>query len=84
MAINAAGALATGATLLVVVTSKFTEGAWLTVVFIPLVLGLLHATQAHYARIGRETAMRGPVEFGGMPPPAVVVPVKLTLCSTAW
>jgi amino acid transporter len=77
MVLNGAGAVATGATLLVVVVSKFTEGAWMTVVFIPLVFLLLERTHAHHARIGRETADAGPVRFGELTEPVVVVPVRV-------
>ena len=33
--INACGAFATGATLIIIIVSKFTEGAWITVLIIP-------------------------------------------------
>jgi hypothetical protein len=46
--INAVGALATGIVLLVVGISKFTKGAWLPVVVIPLLVVLLKAIKRHY------------------------------------
>jgi amino acid transporter len=76
MALNGTGALATGATLGFVAVSKFTEGAWLTVIFVPLVVFLLARTRAHYRRISRETCMAGPLELAGAAAPVVVVPLK--------
>jgi amino acid transporter len=75
--LNGVGAVATGATLLVVVVSKFTEGAWMTVIFIPLVFLLLQRTSVHHARIRREAATSEPFTFSELRPPVVVVPVKL-------
>jgi len=41
-AFNSAGALATGTTVLVVAISKFVEGAWITVIVIPLIVLAFH------------------------------------------
>jgi amino acid transporter len=48
MAINAVGAVATGIVLLVVGISKFTKGAWLPIVVIPLVVMMLKGIKRHY------------------------------------
>lgn len=51
--VNAAGATATGVVTLIVIWTKFTEGAWLVTVAIPLlVLGML-GIRRHYSRVGR-------------------------------
>jgi amino acid transporter len=47
-AINAAGAVATGVVAIVVVSTKFTEGAWMVVVAIPLQIALFLAISRHY------------------------------------
>jgi amino acid transporter len=53
IAINLLGATATGVVTLIVVYTKFTEGAWLVIVAIPiLVLGML-GIRRHYARFAR-------------------------------
>jgi hypothetical protein len=48
MVINGVGAVATGIVLMVVATSKFTKGAWLPIIVIPLVVMLLKGVKRHY------------------------------------
>ena len=48
LVVNAVGAVATGIVLLVVGISKFTKGAWLPIVVIPLVVLLLKGVKRHY------------------------------------
>src|SRR5262249_53554819 len=73
--INGLGALLTLAALTVELVSKFTEGAWLVVLVIPLLVLMFARAHATYAKIG---AVR---EIGSVPPPParrsvlVVVPV---------
>ena len=47
-AINGLGAVATGLVLLVVIESKFSHGAWLILVLIPLVVGMFRTVKCHY------------------------------------
>jgi len=47
-AINGLGAVATGLVLLVVIESKFSHGAWLILVLIPLVVWMFRAVKRHY------------------------------------
>lgn len=51
MVVNAVGASATLVVLLVVMISKFTIGAWIPIVVIPLVMSLLWVTHMHYRRV---------------------------------
>ncbi len=55
--INAVGAVATGIVLTVVVVSKFTIGAWIPVVLIPLIVMALKAIGRHYKHVERETTI---------------------------
>ncbi len=48
-AINGLGALATGTTLIVVAVSKFAGGAWITILFIPLIVIAFQRVSRHYA-----------------------------------
>ena len=50
-AVNALGALATFAVLAVVVVSKFTIGAWIPAVVIPVIVFLLVGIRRHYQRV---------------------------------
>jgi amino acid transporter len=55
-AVNGAGATATGVVTLIVIYTKFTEGAWLVTVAIPLlVLGMI-GIRRHYDRVLRRLA----------------------------
>jgi amino acid transporter len=57
-AINGLGAVATGLVLLVVIESKFTHGAWIILVLIPLLVALFRAIKRHYVAM-REQVMLG-------------------------
>jgi amino acid transporter len=73
MAINALGAGATGATVAVVAVSKFTEGAWITVIIIPLLVLLFHRVHRHYGWIARQVETIEPMELPERLPPVVVL-----------
>jgi amino acid transporter len=54
--INSVGASATGLVTVIVVWTKFTEGAWLVTVAIPLLVLAMLGVRRHYRRIGRRLA----------------------------
>ena len=51
--INAVGALTTAVIVVIVAASKFTQGAWMVMVMIPLLVVLLFAVRAHYVAMAR-------------------------------
>jgi amino acid transporter len=51
--INGIGATATGVVTLLVIQTKFTEGAWAVMVAIPLMVIAFYGVNRHYRRIGR-------------------------------
>jgi amino acid transporter len=53
MVINAVGTFATGLVLLVVLVSKFTEGAWIPAVLVPIIVAFFKAIHRHYQRVER-------------------------------
>jgi amino acid transporter len=57
LVINAVGAVATFAVLLVVAITKFSSGAWVPLVIVPLVILLFKGTKRHYDRVGQELAI---------------------------
>jgi amino acid transporter len=75
--INGIGALATGLTVVIVGTSKFREGAWITILLVPtLVAGFLHI-RAHYQEVAQALSLRGlPPSLRSAPPPRVVIPIS--------
>lgn len=54
LTINAVGAMTTGVVLVVVAVTKFTGGAWIVLVAIPLVVWLMSAVHGHYRRVSLE------------------------------
>ncbi|MBV9859171.1 MAG: APC family permease [Alphaproteobacteria bacterium] len=76
LAINAAGAASTGASLIVILAAKFVEGAWITVLAIPCVLILLKVIRRYYAGLDRRLGRAGKLVAGRADPPIVVIPVN--------
>jgi amino acid transporter len=56
-AVNAVGATATGIVLMVVVVSKFTIGAWVPVVVIPVIIALFRGVKRHYNQVYQALAI---------------------------
>jgi amino acid transporter len=76
LAANGLGASVTAATLTVVAISKFTEGAWITAVVIPLVVVVLLRVRNHYDQIAKDLTLHGlPPSLRPLPQPRIVVPV---------
>ena len=76
MLINGVGAVATGTVLCIVLSAKFSEGAWITALLIPSLVLLMSGVRRHYDRIFRETADPAPANLKGIPSPIVVVPME--------
>ncbi len=76
MAINAAGAVCTGVTLVVVLVSKFLEGAWVMCLLVPALLFLFYEVKTHYQKIGRELATNEPLDALNLEPPVVLLPMR--------
>ncbi len=75
MLLNGLGALATAVTVVVVLTAKFIEGAWVTMLLIPAMVALMLAVKRHYNRVDAATASPSPLELTAFSPPLVVVPI---------
>ncbi|MCX8053584.1 MAG: APC family permease, partial [Armatimonadetes bacterium] len=52
--INGVGAFATGVVSLVIVVMKFTHGAWIVVVVIPVLVLIFHKIHQHYIELGNQ------------------------------
>ncbi len=57
LAINAIGAVTTGGVALIVVVSKFTQGAWIPAVLIPLMVFGFYSVGKHYAHVKKSMAV---------------------------
>lgn len=76
LAVNAVGAAATGATLVVILASKFLEGAWITVLFVPALVLLFRRTRATYDAAERACESVEALDPAGLRPPVVIVPLR--------
>ena len=75
MFVNGLGAVATGITTIVVLVTKFVEGAWVTALLIPCLILLMAAVNRHYRRIAQETACHDPLTVTNIRPPIVIIPM---------
>ncbi|HEX6495445.1 MAG TPA: APC family permease [Acidobacteriaceae bacterium] len=75
MFINGLGAVATGITVLVVLVAKFTEGAWITAVMVPLLIFLMLRVKRHYNRVAAEVDDTTPICLDDIKPPIVLIPM---------
>jgi hypothetical protein len=75
--VNGLGGFVTCITVMVVLVAKFAEGAWITVIFIPLLILLFRTVRRHYHMVsvatGCATAM---VPANHSAQPIVVVPIE--------
>lgn len=70
--INGIGSAATGVVALLVIETKFTEGAWAVIVAIPLMVAGFCTIKRHYTRIGRRLRA-GAIAIAAAPPPTNTV-----------
>lgn len=77
-AINAVGAAATGVTLVVVAVSKLGEGAWLTIVVVPLLVLLFGRVHRHYEAVLDQILTVDPLALPDRAAPIVV------LAASSW
>ncbi|PYT29814.1 MAG: APC family permease, partial [Acidobacteria bacterium] len=74
--VNGLGALVTGITVIVVLVAKFVEGAWITLLFIPLTIAFFIAVRRHYHSVRMLTSCRVPVRTASLSQsPIVVIPI---------
>ena len=75
MVVNGTGAVATGATLLVVLVTKFKSGAWLTAIMVPALISIMAGVKRHYTRVSREMKDVQPLNLRNLEEPLVVIPM---------
>jgi amino acid transporter len=67
-AVNGTGAVATGLVAMLVIESKFTQGAWAVIVAIPLLILCFYGVRRHYSKVARR--LRAGVAAVAAAPPA--------------
>jgi hypothetical protein len=75
MFINGLGSFATGLSLLVILSTKFLSGAWVTALLVPLMISIMLGVKRHYTRVKRETEDPTPLRLTGLEAPIVVIPM---------
>lgn len=76
LAINAVGLAVTAVALAVILIAKFDEGAWLTVVAIPLIMGLLVLIRRYYDQLDAKLDTAGAFTMEETQPPTVLVALE--------
>jgi amino acid transporter len=75
--INGVGGLTTAVTLVIVGYSKFLEGAWITIVLIPLIVQVFRSINNHYREVSKQLSLHGlPPSLRPYPAPRVVIPIS--------
>src|SRR6202521_5600045 len=64
--VNGLGALVTGITTVVVLVAKFVEGAWITLLFIPLTIVFFALVRRHYHSVKMLTTCKVPVDAASL------------------
>ena len=73
MLVNGLGAACTAVTLVVVLVSKFVEGAWITVLVIGGLVAFFYAVRRHYRAIALQLATDAPLDVADMKPPLALL-----------
>ena len=75
--INGIGMLVTGLMVVIIGLSKFTEGAWYTLIIIPSLVWVFLKINRHYQKVGKQLSLRGlPPSLRPAPKPRLVVPIS--------
>jgi amino acid transporter len=75
MLVNGIGAVTTGITVIVVLVAKFVEGAWITVLLIPIMIVTMLSVKRHFESVRRQVAEPEPLELDDICEPIIVLPV---------
>lgn len=73
LTMNAVGAVSTGAALIIILIAKFAEGAWITLITVPVTIAILKSIKSYYRSLQRELRTPGPITVEDIEPPTVLV-----------
>ena len=73
--INGLGAVCTALALGVILVAKFTAGAWITVIILPVLMLLFFAVRRHYDAVAEQIGHPRPLDLSRNDPPVAVVPL---------
>jgi len=76
--INGLGAFMTSSVLIIVTITKFTHGAWLVFIIMPVLWIVMYETKKYYAEVDKEIQLKPEQVFGSKGDYAIVLMDKLT------
>ena len=76
MALNLTGAMVTGVTVILVIVAKFSEGAWVTLIAIPVLLFTMYGVRKHYQTVRREINLARPLKMDLPGEPILVITMQ--------
>lgn len=74
--VNGLGAVTTASALAIILAAKFIEGAWITVLAIPLLLTLFRLVNRYYRKLAAQTVAHQPLDLSHNDQPVVLVPTR--------
>ena len=75
ISLNALGAVATAATVVIVTTTKFLAGAWIVTLLIPLLMIMMFSIRRHYDRVRAQISRAAALDLTERKAPIVVMPM---------
>ena len=72
-ALNGVGAAVTALVTVIVVATKFADGAWMVIIAIPVLIALFYAVRKHYRSIGRRLRAKVPAVLARPAPENTIV-----------
>ncbi|MDX7952031.1 APC family permease [Lichenihabitans sp. Uapishka_5] len=76
LGVNALGTATTAVALAIIVVAKFAEGAWITVLAVPLVIFGLKGIHGYYVRLAERLRPAGPLDLSATDAPVVLVATR--------
>lgn len=76
LALNAIGATATGIVAAIVAITKFTHGAWLVIIILPILVAVFKTIRRHYDSISKELAILPQWSLAPIEEPLVIIPIS--------
>ncbi len=74
--LNGVGAATTGGTVAIIGVTEFFQGAWITILLIPVIVIMLLRIRSHYEAVAQELSLDGlPLSLKVPPRPRVVIPI---------
>ncbi|HVC61563.1 MAG TPA: APC family permease [Acetobacteraceae bacterium] len=74
--VNGLGAIATAVALGIIIVAKFAEGAWITILVIPLLFWLMHSVRRRFDTVRRQLRYGAMQHLTRHNPPAVMLPME--------